>query len=159
AARAGEAGRGFAVVAEEIGKLADDSARSADEIRKLMEKLLTQSQSAVKTATEVQTANSNQQDVIKNTVERISAMLDAINTTVDGIRNIHLSAGRSEKAGNVVADAMNSLSAISEENAASTEQTSASMQELSATVTVLAKSAEELQNIAEQLNEDISFFK
>ena len=86
-------------------------------------------------------------------------MLDAINTTVDGIRNIHLSAGRSEKAGNVVADAMNSLSAISEENAASTEQTSASMQELSATVTVLAKSAEELQNIAEQLNEDISFFK
>ena len=32
AARAGEAGRGFAVVAEEIGKLAIDSARAAEEI-------------------------------------------------------------------------------------------------------------------------------
>ena len=159
AARAGEAGRGFAVVAEEIGKLADDSAKSADEIRKLMEDLLTQSQSAIKTANEVQAANLNQQEVIKNTVDCIFAMIYAINTTVDGIRSIHLSAGRSEEAGNVVADAMNSLSAISEENAASTEQTSASMQELSATVTILAKSAEELRSIAEQLDKDISFFK
>ncbi len=159
AARAGEAGRGFSVVAEEIGKLAADSAKSADEIRKLMEQLLTQSQSAVKTANEVQAANTNQQEVIRSTVDRISSMIDAIATTVEGIRRIHLSAGQSEKAGTVVADAMNSLSAISEENAASTQETSASMQELSTTVAVLAQSAEELRNIAEQLNKDISFFK
>ncbi|MBP5608516.1 MAG: hypothetical protein J6X66_09665 [Lachnospiraceae bacterium] len=159
AARAGEAGRGFSVVAEEIGKLAADSAGSADEIRKLMEKLLAHSQSAVKTAYEVQAANINQQEVIKNTVDRILAMIDAISDTVNGIRRIHLSAGRSEEAGNVVADAMNSLSAISEENAASTQETSASMQELTNIVAVLARSAEELRSIAEQLKEDISFFK
>ena len=33
AARAGEAGRGFAVVADEIGKLADDSSRTATQIQ------------------------------------------------------------------------------------------------------------------------------
>ena len=159
AARAGEAGRGFSVVAEEIGKLAADSAKSADEIRKLMEQLLNQSQTAVKTANDVQMANTNQQEVITNTVERISSMIDAISTTVEGIRRIHLSAGRSEEAGTVVADAMNSLSAISEENAASTQETSASMQELSTTVAVLAQSAEELRSIAEKLTEDISFFQ
>lgn len=159
AARAGEAGRGFAVVAEEIGKLADDSAKSADEIRKLMETLLKQSQSAVDTANEVQLANTRQQEVINNTVARISSMITAISTTVDGIANIHSSAGRSRDAGNVVADAMDSLSAISEENAASTEETSASMEELSATVTTLAQSADDLRKIAEQLSEDISFFK
>ena len=86
-------------------------------------------------------------------------MIDAIATTVEGIRRIHLSAGRSEEAGTVVADAMNSLSAISEENAASTQETSASMQELSTTVAVLAQSAEELRSIAEKLTEDISFFQ
>ena len=159
AARAGEAGRGFSVVAEEIGKLAADSAKSADDIRKLMDILLTQSQSAVKTANEVQTANSNQQDVIKNTVNRISSLIDSISTTVEGIRSIHLNAGRSEEAANVVSDAIFSLSAISEENAASTQETNAAMQDLSATVAILAGSAKDLRNIAKQLNEEISFFE
>ena len=57
AARAGEAGRGFAVVAEEIGKLADDSGRMADEIRVEMEKLLTQSKAAVSAAEDVKKGN------------------------------------------------------------------------------------------------------
>ncbi len=37
AARAGEAGKGFAVVADEVGKLADNSSRSAREIKQLVE--------------------------------------------------------------------------------------------------------------------------
>lgn len=40
AARAGEAGKGFAVVADQIGKLASDSAQSAIDTKKLIEKSL-----------------------------------------------------------------------------------------------------------------------
>ena len=56
-------------------------------------------------------------------------------------------------------DVMSSLSAISEENAASTEETGAAMEELNANINILAQSAEALQGLARQLAEDISFFK
>jgi len=54
---------------------------------------------------------------------------------------------------------INSLSAISEENAASSEETSASMQELSATVGTLAESAHGLKSLADKLSRDVEFFK
>ncbi|MBO4337996.1 MAG: hypothetical protein J5842_07970 [Lachnospiraceae bacterium] len=159
AARAGDAGRGFAVVAEEIGKLADDSAMSAGEIRKEMELLLEESQTAVRTAQEVQKTNEAQQNVIANTVEVIQMLIDAIGTTVSGVGSINMSAKESEEAKIVVIDAMSSLSAISEENAAATEETSAAMEELNATVAVLAESAEQLQMLSRKLAEDVSFFR
>ena len=70
-----------------------------------------------------------------------------------------MSAKESEEAKIVVIDAMSSLSAISEENAAATEETSAAMEELNATVAVLAESAEQLQMLSRKLAEDVSFFR
>ncbi|MBR5635691.1 MAG: methyl-accepting chemotaxis protein, partial [Pseudobutyrivibrio sp.] len=82
-----------------------------------------------------------------------------INGTVDGVRDIAGGADTCVKSNDVVSDAMSSLSAISEENAASSETTGASVQELSATVSSLANSADDLKDIAVKLNEEISFFK
>jgi methyl-accepting chemotaxis protein len=59
----------------------------------------------------------------------------------------------------VIVETMNSLSAISEENAASCEETSASMQELNATVNTLSGAADNLRNISDKLINDMSFFK
>ena len=159
AARAGEAGRGFAVVAEEIGKLADDSAKSANDIRSEMELLLTESQSAVKTAKQVQESNVAQQEVIENTVESIENLIGAIGTTVTGVDSIEQSARETDASKEAVVDAMASLSAISEENAASTEETSASMEELNATVNMLAQSADNLRVYAGEIAEGIAFFE
>jgi methyl-accepting chemotaxis protein len=59
----------------------------------------------------------------------------------------------------IVVDAMESLSAISQQNAASTEQTSASMEELNETISTLAESAEDLNGISKKLDEKLAFFK
>lgn len=159
AARAGEAGKGFAVVAGEIGTLAENSRKMADEIKKEMEILLEQSGAAVEAAGDVKQGNLEQQAALEETIMSIDGMLGDINSTVGGVQSISQGADQCENSKNAVVDTMSALSAISEENAASSEETGASMQELSATVTTLAGNANSLKDIAEQLNRDIAFFK
>jgi len=159
AARAGEAGRGFAVVAEEIRKLADDSESLASEIRVLMDELLSEAEQAVKAASQVMNGNIEQQNALGETLTAVEGMLADIEETVNSVTKISGEADNCVSSNSVVSNAMSSLSAISEENAASTETTGASVEELSATVTTLAESATHLKDIAEQLNEEMKFFK
>ncbi|MBO6137061.1 MAG: cache domain-containing protein [Lachnospiraceae bacterium] len=159
AARAGEAGKGFAVVAEEIGSLATESATTADEIKDEMNTLLKESQSAVSSANEVQKANDGQREVLEQTVEIINELIANIEQAEQGSRQIAESADICVEGKNEIVGAMDSLSAISEENAASTQETSASMQELNATVNTLASAADNLNDVAKQMNDEIAFFK
>ncbi len=159
AARAGEAGRGFAVVAEEIGKLATDSANSANDIKEEMNKLLQQSQAAVRVADEVSKTNKLQYETIVRTVESIQNLISGIGTTVNGVGNINNNAAACNDSKLIVVDAMNNLSAISQENAASTEETSASMQELNASVNYLASEASAVKASSNNLMQKMEFFK
>lgn len=159
AARAGEAGKGFAVVAEEIRKLADDSENMAQEIRQVMDVLLQEAEEAVAAAGLVKQGNIEQQEALGETLSSVNGMLSDIEETVLGVKRISTGATTCVKSNDVVSDAMSSLSAISEENAASSETTGASVQELSATVTSLADSASNLRDVAERLNHEMEFFK
>ena len=159
AARAGDAGRGFAVVAEEIRKLADDSENLAGEIHEVMEVLLNQSKVAVDAANEIIKDNQLQQEALANTLASVSGMLGDIEITVNSVGKITEETDTCVSSNKVVSNAMASLSAISEENAAATETTGASVEELSATVTTLAESATNLSSIAEKLNNEIAFFQ
>lgn len=159
AARAGDAGRGFAVVAEEIGKLADESAASANEIRVEMEGLLTASREAVEKAGEVNEATEEQKRILEDTIMNITKLIDGIDQSVSGIASITSSAESCESSKIVIVDAMSSLSAISEENAAATQETSASMEELNAMVNNLSSSAASLKDVSNRLDEEMRFFK
>ncbi len=123
AARAGEQGRGFAVVAEEIGKLAAESGDIAGEIRDEMSQLLIHANDATDKTDEVTAIGDEVISVLGETVEIIQGLIDNVSGTVDGVNTI---SGLTEECNankDQIVDAMSSLSAISEENAASTEET------------------------------------
>ena len=159
AARAGEAGRGFAVVAEEISKLADDSSGAANEIHREMSTLVSESRAAVEQAEGVKNATNEQMDALTAAIDSIKELIKEIEGTVDGVDTIMDAAVACDDSKTIVVEAMSSLSAISEENAASSEETSASTQELSATVTTLASTADSLRGISEELVSRLDFFK
>ncbi len=159
AARAGDAGKGFTVVAEEIGKLAVESANTAKEIKEEMKNLLKQSKDAKKETDDISLICKKVSDVLKDTEAKITYLIENVQLTVDGVTNISALTEECEAAKAIIIDAMSSLSAISEENAASTEETSASMQETASAVNLLAESSNKLKEVAGNLEKDLEFFK
>ncbi len=159
AARAGEAGRGFAVVASEISKLADQSNNSATEIEKIINELLIESNKTVDIMDEVKSIVSEQEEKLNLTKAEFENVSKGIESSVSSVENISGRIVELDIAKNGIIDVIQSLSAISEENAAATEETSASVQELDSTVGSLSEAAKDLKVIAEQLEQQISVFK
>ena len=158
AARAGEAGKGFAVVADEIRNLAEQSASAAKNIQEIMGVLSEDSAVTMENAGNVQSIIEKQNDIIGNTITLVNTMIHNIDESLVVTGQISESVDRSNQATKVFSDTINSLSAISQENAASTEETRASMLELAETVRRLSEKATGLNTISKTLEEEMSFF-
>ncbi len=158
AARAGESGRGFAVVANEIRELADQSSAAAKNIQEIMKELSNDSEETMANAGEVQGTVQRQNEVISKTIDLVNSMISNIDESLVVTNEIADSVIKSDKATKVFSDTISSLSAISQENAASTEETRASMLELSDTVSKLSEKANNLNDISKILEKEMSFF-
>ncbi len=159
AARAGDAGRGFAVVADEIRQLADQSSESADRIKKIVEKLLTDSASSVSVLEKLNESfgmQATQLDSTKGNMETMNGNVASVKDTSANITDLIASLNDAK---NSLIEMISDLSAISEENAASTEETNASMEELNATFTMISDAAGKMQTLSEDLADTISYFK
>ena len=159
AARAGEAGKGFAVVADEIGKLADQSNTSAEQIRQTIDNLLEESEKSVEVMESVNVLVAEQQEILNQTREKFVRVSKGITTSKDDMEVIKSHTDSYFVARKKVADIIQNLSAISEEYAASTQQTTASMEELNATMNLLAEASKNLTDLSRQLDEEIAFFQ
>ncbi len=159
AARAGEAGKGFAVVAEQIRVLAEQSQSSADQIDKVVEKLIQDSNSSVDTMHNVENIINEQnhkletaKNVFKDLKHEIDTVVSEINVIVQQINNL-------TQLKNKVLDNVESLAATAQENAASTEETSATMNEVNEIISECAKSVQKLVELSSELNHNSGKFK
>ncbi len=159
AARAGDAGKGFAVVATEIGQLAVQSSNSAEEIKKIVEKLVADSEQSVEVMQRLNASFEQQETQLDETKVNMQSMADNVDNVSESTDNIAGHVDKLSAAKDKLVEIISDLSAISEENAASTEETNASMQELNATFAIITESADKLQELAANLSETISYFK
>ncbi|MBI5057937.1 MAG: hypothetical protein HZB61_15105 [Nitrospirae bacterium] len=87
AARAGEHGRGFAIVADEVRKLSDRSNAAAEEIRKLITKIETDTREIYKNSEESLsrsfTVSAKSSSVVEETMSKIDETIDTVKTHLD----------------------------------------------------------------------------
>ncbi|MBO8164248.1 MAG: HAMP domain-containing protein [Brevibacillus sp.] len=154
AARAGEHGRGFAVVAEEVRKLAEQSAGSANQIYDIISMIQGQMEKAVASMDQVKHEVSEGMAV----VTRAGTSFEHIKRSVDGVavQIQEVSAGAQQMAASMdeIVQSITFIREVAKETAAgtqnvsaSTEEQLASMEEISSSALALSKMSEELQKI------------
>lgn len=134
AARAGEYGRGFSVVAEEVRKLADESSRSAMEIRQVIERVSGRSGQAVR--------------IIADGSERVaqgSKVIGEVSASLAGI--IDLTRGLTDQVQSVAAAAQQVSSGV-QNMAATAQQQTAAMEEVTASAENLSSLAVDLRDMS-----------
>lgn len=159
AARAGEAGRGFAVVAGEISNLATQSDASTKEIHAVVTEIIKSSEQNIALANRIKTAVDNEGTVLAQVSNSFDIVNQKIVESADAIMTITDKANSLDTAKAEVLDEISTLSAISEEDAASCQETNANMEEFAANIENINQHAVDTQDTSKQLREAVSYFR
>lgn len=159
AARAGEHGRGFAVVADEIRKLAEESSKSADQVRLIVGNIQVDTKNTVSSMGMLKENATAQDESVKSVLTAFSTIGEAYTQISGHIQDIELSVKNLTTSQELIHSSIENISAVSEETAAASEEVTASMDQQVNAIEEVAKSAQQLNEISSMLSQEISHFK
>ena len=146
------------MVATEIQQLAEQSSSSADIIKRIIEQLASESQMTVNIIDEVSEIVRTQQQQLVQTIAHFNELEEGIHNSNAETLDIRDRTTVCDESRRKVEEVITSLSAISEENAASTEETTASMIELNENIGKVVDASRQLKELADKLESDLQFF-
>lgn len=123
AARAGEHGKGFAVVAGEIRKLANQSKKSAEQIKTLVANIQKTTHSTVIVTEEGSKTMAQGTQLVKTTLEAFQKVAHAMNIVVENVEQIALNAKQQSEAIKQVSEAMINIKTGAKETSEGISQT------------------------------------
>jgi len=159
AARAGEHGKGFAVVAGEVRKLAEGSARAANQIASIVREI---QRTINKTAALMETGTKEADEgasVVGNAAQALCRIKDAVETIGAETQQISQATDSVAEGSNKVVEIISAVESISEESASSTQEVSASIEEQTASMEEISAAATELAGTADRLRVMIESIK
>jgi methyl-accepting chemotaxis protein len=159
AARAGEAGRGFAVVAEEVRTLADQSRKSTEEINNLMESISEESQMAIHAMETMKQVSQEQNKAVNKTNSAFSDIANAIVSIVEKIREVNVAVSRMEQDKDEVISAIENISSVSQQTAASSEEVAATTDAQLKTIDDMKIASQSLGELVSELDKKLKKYK
>lgn len=151
AARAGNAGKGFAVVANEIKKLAEESQNSAGKIKEIVEDINLQTLDTVEKAMEAESIVFKQNAAIQETIEVFQDMKDSMQKMLSNMEKVYVDVSSMESARVSTLEAIQNISAVSEETYAASSMVNDSLSAQEEAVEHSEKVSAELKQNAEIL--------
>ena len=158
AARAGEAGRGFSVVADEIRKLADQSMVSAGEIRTIIQEVTEQTLVAGDSVGVAYASVENQKKAVEQMTKSFYQMDEQTRTLMSQVQEILGYIQSMEIARRTTEEAIESISAVAEETAASSANVYKTTENQSAEAVTLQRASEQMREWAVKLQQAIEKF-
>lgn len=159
AARAGREGQGFAVVAQEVKKLAEQSMYASKEIGDIITDVLNQTASAVKKAQASEYTLNVQIQAVDGTMSMFRQISSSMRSLNENVEAIFSEISEIEQQKSQALFAIQNISAISQEFAASTQEIASSSEQQLSGMQELATFAEELNNAAAHLKSSLKRFK
>jgi len=159
AARAGEHGRGFAVVAEEVRKLADGSARAAEEVAGAVRQIRKDLEDVVAAMEAGSAKVAGVEEVSKSAETALEEILAAVEEVRAASARVVQAAEENRRAVAVVEETVRAVGATAESHAASAQEVSAAAEEQSAATEEMSAASVELLQAAERLKELVSGFR
>lgn len=159
AARAGDAGRGFAVVAEEIRNLADNSSKATVEIDNKIKTISDQTKASVDSAHNAEKMVSMQQESVDEVISIFNEISGQMQELVVALQKITASAEAADNQKNDTIDAVDNISAIIEQTAASSSMVRDMAANLMHSVDRLGETADSLDSNMNGLKKEIAVFE
>lgn len=159
AAHAGEAGKGFAVVAEEIKKLAAQSAEHVVTITNVVGNIISAAEENNRYAEQINSSITVEQETLDSVVNNFGSMQKKLARAMESVQACTEATGELQRHKEEVLNSITSLSAISEENAASTQETAASISVLKGDIESINIEMEKLNQASLMLEDTLRFFK